>query len=61
MARLDISSGVSAFEHKNTESLLGERLGVKGGSHDFKMIVSINETWKTGMNQRANKRDEEYK
>ena len=46
---------------KKTASLLGERLGVKGGSHNFKMIVSINETWKTGMNQRANIRDEECK
>ena len=44
---------------KKTVSLLG----VKGGSHDFKMIVSIDETWKwkTGMKKRANKRDEEYK
>ena len=46
---------------KKTASLLGERLGVKGGSHDFKMIASINETWKTGMKKRANKRDEECK
>ena len=42
---------------KKTISLLG----VKGGSHDFKMIVSIDKTWKTGMKKRANKRDEEYK
>ena len=46
---------------KKTASLLGERLGVKGGSHDFKMIVSINETWKTGMKKMANIRDEECK
>ena len=46
---------------KKTASLLGECLGVKGGSHDFKMIVSIDETWKTGMKKRANKRDEECK
>ena len=51
-----------AFDIKyfqKTASLLGERLGVKGGSHDFKMIVSIDKTWKTGMKKRANKRDEE--
>ena len=42
MARLDICSGVSAFEYKDTlrklqvYHLLGELLGVKGGSNVFR-------------------------
>ena len=51
MDRLDICSGVSAFEYKDTlrklqvYHLLGELLGVKGGSNVFKMIFSTFFPW----------------